>query len=56
MTEEWHELPLRAPLLAFDVDLAVLALRDDVVFTKESFGCFAEGFFCFDFSATELSS
>ena len=35
MTEERHQVPLRPPLLAFHVDFAALALRDDVVFTKE---------------------
>ena len=35
LTEERHQVPLRAPLLAFHVDFAALALRDDVVFTKE---------------------
>src|SRR5208337_4376313 len=33
---------------------AALALREDVVFTQKLFGCFAEGFFCFDFSAAEF--
>ena len=45
---------LRPAVLAPEVALAALALREDVVFTQELFGCFAEGSFCFDFSAAEF--
>ena len=47
---------LRAPVLALDVDLAALALRDDVEFAQELVGGFAESFFCFDFSAAGFAA
>ena len=56
MAEERHQVHLRPPVLAFDVDLAALALRDDVVFAQVLFGSLAESFFCFDFSAAEFSA
>jgi hypothetical protein len=43
-------------VLAVDVDLAALALRDEVVFAQELFRGFAEGLFCFDFAVAELAA
>jgi hypothetical protein len=43
-------------VLTPDIVLAALPLRDDVVFAQESFGCFAKGFFCFDFTAAQFST
>jgi hypothetical protein len=43
-------------MLAPDIDLAALPLRDDVVFTQELFGGFAKRFFSFDFSAAKFSA
>lgn len=47
-------MDLRLAVLASEVAFAAFGLRDDVVFTQKLFGCFAEGFFCFDFSAAEF--
>ena len=54
--EERHQVHRRPPVLAFDVDLAALALRDDVVFAQVLVRGFAEGFFCFDFAGAELAA
>src|SRR6266851_3015557 len=51
--EERHQVHARPPVLAVDVDLAALALRDEVVLAQELFRGFAEGLFCFDFAAAE---
>jgi hypothetical protein len=45
-----------SPVLPFDVVVAALALRDDVVFAQTQFGPFAEGFLCFDFSGAEFAA
>src|SRR6266851_4069403 len=45
----------RPPVLAFHVDLAALALRDDVVFAQVLFRRFAKGFFGFDLAGAELA-
>jgi hypothetical protein len=37
MAEERHEVRCGSPVLALDVDLAALALRDDVEFTQVEF-------------------
>jgi hypothetical protein len=42
-------------MLAPDIYLAALPLRDDVVFTQKLFGCFTKSFFCFDFAAAKFS-
>lgn len=47
-------MDLRLAVLASEIAFAAFGLRDDVVFTQKLFGCFAEGFFCFDFSAAEF--
>src|ERR1700722_6144675 len=54
--EERHEVHARPPVLAVDVDLAALALGDEVVLAQELFRGFAEGLFCFDFAVPELAA
>ncbi len=56
MAEERHQVHARPPVLAFDVDLAALALGDEVVFAQELFRGFAEGLFCLDFAVAELAA
>jgi hypothetical protein len=43
-------------VLASDIVLAALPLRDNVVFAQELFGRFAKSFFCLDFSAAKFSA
>jgi len=55
-TEERHEVHTRPPVLAVDVNVAALALGDEVVLAQELFRGFAEGLFCFDFAVAELAA
>src|SRR3984957_11061127 len=54
--EERHQVHARSPVLAVDIDLAALALGDEVVLAQKLFRSFAEGFFCFDFAVAKLAA
>jgi hypothetical protein len=53
--EERHEVHTRPAVLAVDVDLAALALGDEVVLAEELFRGFAEGLLGFNLAVPELA-
>ena len=54
VSEERHQVDATSPVLALDVLLVTLSLRDDVVLVKVVFRDLAKGLFTLDLSSAEF--